>query len=121
MANTNAIFNLEVFGKRNFDALDQVYTSDAFILPPGAPVISGRHAIKEFWSGLIQSVNATSAALTSLEAMPSGNGVVKIGIATLAIHPEGQAASELVVKYVVYWVQEDDTWKWHVDIWNANS
>jgi ketosteroid isomerase-like protein len=47
--------------------------------------------------------------------------VVEIGSATLTIQPEGQAASELVVKYVVYWLEEDGRWKWHVDIWNANS
>jgi ketosteroid isomerase-like protein len=121
LAGTNEIFISEVFGKRNFDALDLVYTADAFILPPGAPLISGRAAIKEFWGSLIESVNATSASLTSVEVMPSGKGVVEIGSATLTIQPEGQAASELVVKYVVYWLEEDGRWKWHVDIWNANS
>jgi ketosteroid isomerase-like protein len=50
--------------------------------------------------------------------MPSGDGVVEIGQATLAIQPEGQAASSLPVKYVVYWRQEEGQWKWHVDIWN---
>jgi ketosteroid isomerase-like protein len=37
------------------------------------------------------------------------------------IEPGGQAASQLEVKYVVYWQQEDSRWKWHVDIWNPNS
>jgi ketosteroid isomerase-like protein len=55
MASTNNLFNTEVFAKRNFDALDNVYTADARILPPGAPMISGRQAIKEFWFNLIIS------------------------------------------------------------------
>jgi hypothetical protein len=67
MANTNELFNSEVFGKRNFDALDAVYTADARILPPGAPMISGREAIKKFWTDLVQSVNAKSAVLSSVE------------------------------------------------------
>jgi ketosteroid isomerase-like protein len=121
MASTNQIFNAEVFGKRNFDALDRVYTADAYILPPGASMISGRPAIKQFWSNLILSVNAKSALLTSIEVMPAGDGIVEIGSATLAIEPEGQSAAELEVKYVVYWRQEDGQWKWHVDIWNQNS
>jgi hypothetical protein len=50
MATTNNLFNTEVFGKRNFQALDSVYTANATILRPGAPMISGRQAIKEFWS-----------------------------------------------------------------------
>jgi ketosteroid isomerase-like protein len=120
MAATNDLFNAEVFGKGNLDALDQVYTADARILPPGAPLISGRAAIKDFWANLIQSVNAKSAVLTSIDVLPAGDGLVEIGSAKLAIEPDGQSA-ELEVKYVVYWRQEDGRWKWHVDIWNTNS
>jgi ketosteroid isomerase-like protein len=121
MASTNDLFNKEVFGKRNFDALEKIYTENARILPPGAPMISGRKAIKEFWAGLIASVNAKSAVLTSVDVMPAGEGAVEIGLATLGIEPEGQAAAEIAVKYVVYWLPEDGLWKWHVDIWNQNS
>ncbi len=121
MAATNGLFNSEVFGKRNFAALDDVYTSDARILPPGAPLISGRAAIKKFWSDLIQSANATSAVLSSVDVMPTGEGLVEIGRATLTIHPDGQPESQLEVKYVVFWRQENGRWKWHVDIWNSNS
>ncbi len=39
MAETNELFNTEVLGRRNFDALDQIYTADARILPPGAPML----------------------------------------------------------------------------------
>jgi ketosteroid isomerase-like protein len=121
MASRNELFNVEVFGKRNFDALADIYTADARILPPGRPMISGLPGIKEFWSNLIQSVNATSALLASIEIIPAGDGVVELGRATLTIKPEGQAPAELEVKYVVYWRQEDEIWKWHIDIWNQNS
>ncbi len=121
MAKTNDLFNTEVFGKRNFDALDQIYTEDARILPPGAAMISGREAIKGFWSNLIQSANARSAALESVDVIPAGDGVVEIGRATLSVAPQGQEPTDLEVKYVVYWRQEDGRWKWHVDIWNQNS
>jgi ketosteroid isomerase-like protein len=121
MADTNERFCAEVFGKRNFDALDDIYTSGARILPPGAPMISGRQKIKEFWSNLVQSANASSAVLESIDVMPAGEGAVEIGRAVLVVQPAGQAASQLEVKYVVYWQQEDARWKWHVDIWNANA
>jgi ketosteroid isomerase-like protein len=121
MADTNERFCAEVFAKRNFDALDDLYTSGARILPPGAPMISGRQRIKEFWSNLVQSANASSAVLESIDVMPAGEGAVEIGRAVLVVQPAGQAASQLEVKYVVYWQQEDGRWKWHVDIWNANA
>jgi ketosteroid isomerase-like protein len=121
MAATNDLFNNEVFGKRNFEALDKIYTVNARILPPGAAMISGRPAIQEFWSSLIQSANAKSAVLSSVDVMPAGDAVVEIGKATLTVQPEGSGEVEMEVKYVVYWREEDGLWKWHVDIWNPNS
>ena len=121
MQSTNDLFNSEVFGKRNFAALDDIYTRNARILPPGAPMISGREAIKKFWSDMVQSANATSAVLASVDVMPVGDGAVEIGKATLTVEPPGQPAAQMEVKYVVYWQQEDGRWKWHVDIWNPNS
>jgi ketosteroid isomerase-like protein len=121
MARTNDLFNTEVFGKRNFDALNEIYTDDARILPPGAPMISGRKEIKEFWSNLLQSMNAKSAVLASVDVVQAGDGAVEIGRATLTIEPPGQAAVDIDVKYVVYWKQEGGQWKWHIDIWNQNS
>ena len=45
MAKTNALFNTEIFGKRNFAAIDQIYTRDARILPPGRPTFpAGRRS-----------------------------------------------------------------------------
>ena len=121
MAITNDLFNAEVFGKRNFDALDRIYTADARILPPGAPMISGRDAIKNFWSGMIQSAHATSAVLVSDDVVLAGNGAVEIGHATLTVEPPGQSAAQMQVKYVVFWREEDSRWKWHIDIWNSNG
>jgi ketosteroid isomerase-like protein len=121
MATTNELFNIQVFGKRNFDALDNIYTANARILPPGTPMISGRQAIKEFWSNLIQSANAKSAVLASVDVLPAGDGAVEIGRATLTVQPEGGAATDMDVKYVVYWREENGLWKWDIDVWNLNS
>jgi ketosteroid isomerase-like protein len=120
MARTNELFSAEVVGNRNFAALDDVYTSDARILPPGASLVTGREAIKKFWSDLVQGANAKSAALASVDVMPAGDGVVEIGRATLTVAPQGEP-TDIEVKYVVYWRQENGRWKWHVDIWNQNA
>lgn len=121
MAETNDLFNSEVFGKRNFDALDQIYTADARILPPGAPLIAGREGIKKFWAEMISGANAKAAVLTSLDVMESGEGAVEIGKAVLGVDPAGQPEAQMEAKYVVFWKQEDGRWKWHVDIWNMNG
>ena len=69
MAATNSLFNDEVFGKRNFAALDDIYTAEARILPPGAPMITVREDIRKFWSDLVTSLNATSCLLISVDTV----------------------------------------------------
>lgn len=49
---------------------------------PDASMISGRKGIKEFWSNLIQSVNAKSAVLESVDVIQAGDDAVEIGRAT---------------------------------------
>jgi ketosteroid isomerase-like protein len=117
MAKVNDLFNVEVIGNRNFSALDQIYTADARILPPGGQMITGRDAIRGFWRDLVQGGNIKSAALTSVDVMQSGEGAVEIGKATIV----AEQGPSMDVKYVVYWRAEDGQWKWHVDIWNANA
>jgi ketosteroid isomerase-like protein len=116
MKATNAIFEQEVIVKRNYAALEQVYTADARILPPGGELVRGREAIIGFWSAAIPALGAIGGSLSTVEATQAGDGVVEIGAAQLKT-----AAGEAALKYVVYWKQEDGRWKWHTDIWNANA
>lgn len=116
MAKVNDLFNVEVIGKRNFGALDQIYTADARILPPGAAMITGREAIRGFWRDLVQGGDIKSAALSTVEVIPADDSIVEIGKATIAA--EG---GSMDVKYVVCWREENGQWKWHVDIWNTNA
>jgi ketosteroid isomerase-like protein len=121
MQATNSLFNSEVFGKGNMDAFDNIYTREARILPPGAPMISGGAAIKSFWADFIKATNAKAATLETVEAMVDGDGVVEIGKAMVTMQAPGADATQLEVKYVVYWREEGGRWKWHVDIWNLNA
>ena len=63
MTATNALFGAEVIAKRNYDAFDQIYTSNSRILPPGAPIVTGRDEIKKFWKGFIESANVVAGSL----------------------------------------------------------
>ena len=117
MRRTNELFDTEVVGKHNIDALDGVYTTQARILPPGAPMIQGREQIKAFWKQAIGAMGLTNVTLTIVDAEPAGDGVIEIGRADLSV-ASGQVVT---VKYVVCWKQEDGAWKWNVDIWNPNQ
>lgn len=117
MQKTNEIFNAEVIQKGNLDALDRIYTVGARVLPPGAPMVEGRDQIKSFWQKAISGLGLKSAKLMTVDAQAAGDDVVEVGQAEL-----GVAGGQIVTdKYVVHWKQEDGTWKWNVDIWNANE
>jgi ketosteroid isomerase-like protein len=117
MRATNDRFNTEVVQNHNLNELDRVYTEDARILPPGADMIQGREAIKAFWQQAIQSMGVKSAKLTTVDAEMLGDGIFEIGRADLMLN-DGQTVG---IKYVVRWKQEQNDWKWHVDIWNPNQ
>jgi ketosteroid isomerase-like protein len=116
MQETNERFCREVVGEGKFDAIDQVYTAGARILPPGAPIMEGREAIKGFWQAGIAALGITAAKLTTLDVEMAGNTAVEIGEAKLQLGDNGVA----LAKYIVHWKQEDGRWLWDKDIWNMN-
>jgi ketosteroid isomerase-like protein len=116
---TNRIFEIEVAGKRDVSALDRVYTADARILPPGAPMISGRENIKTFWRSAIEAMNVRSVKLETVSFEALGDTGIEIGRAILEFAAPGTPPA--TVKYVVMWKLEDGSWKWHVDIWNLDA
>jgi len=117
MRQTNEVFESEVIRNRNIDGLDGVYTANARVLPPGAPMVEGRNQIKSFWQNAISGLGIKSAKLETVDAEAAGDSVIEIGRADLAVG-DGQTVT---VKYVVHWKPQDGTWKWDVDIWNLNQ
>jgi ketosteroid isomerase-like protein len=116
MKATNALFTEEVIAKGNVGALERIYTADARVLPPGAEMVSGLPAIQQFWADAIKEFGLRRAVLEIVDAMCAGDGVVEIGRADVETADGGSSA-----KTVIFWRQEGGRWKWHVDIWNANS
>lgn len=112
----NQLFGTELIINRNFSALDRMYTADATVLPPGAPMITGRENIRSFWQQTLEAMGPTGGGLETLSLEVYGETAVEIGRATIE-----SAGAAVEVKYVVVWKREDDSWKWHIDIWNTNT
>ena len=116
MEGTNARFCREVVAQGNFDAIDEIYTKEARILPPGAPMVKGLDAIKDFWKAAIAAMNITGASLTTVHAEAAGDTIVEIGVAELRM----RETTITSLKYMVHWKQEGGRWLWDKDIWNTN-
>ncbi len=116
MRATNERFCGEVIGRREVAALREVYTADARVLPPGADLVEALAAIQQFWEKAIEALGLKGATLETVTAEMCGDSVVEIGRAVLSLESGGPVNG----KYVVQWKQENGTWKWAIDIWNAH-
>jgi ketosteroid isomerase-like protein len=96
-------------------AAREVYTTNARILPPDAPLIQGRDAIAQFWRDGAEQLGLQSVTLTTLTLDVMSDGACEIGHADLRL----KSGQEARFKYVVLWKQEEGRWCWDVDIWNG--
>ncbi|HYZ33922.1 MAG TPA: DUF4440 domain-containing protein [Crenalkalicoccus sp.] len=117
-AATNRLFEEAVIGRGDWAALERVYTADARILPPGAPMIEGRAAVTEFWRQAVAAMGLTGVGLHTVELRPEGDAAWEIGRAELTLR---DAPAPVEVKYVVIWRREAAGWRWQVDIWNTSA
>jgi len=113
---TNRIFENDVIDKGDYGALEQVYTRNARVLPPGAETVRGRENIQAFWKQAVAGMGITAAKLSTVDLQVLGETLIEEGRAELTVTG---AEMKVSVKYIVVWRQEDDAWKWHVDIWNG--
>jgi uncharacterized protein (TIGR02246 family) len=58
------------FNKGDAGAAAVLYTADAYVLPPGAPMVKGRADIQKFWAGAMQ--HHGDIKLTTLDVKPLG-------------------------------------------------
>lgn len=117
-AATNRIFEVEALGQGDFAALARVYTSEARLLSPGVPAITGLPGIIAFWEGAAAALGVTGAKLQSLELVVTGDRAMEVGQAEIFTAPGTPPA---LGKYVVLWKQEAGVWKWDVDCWNMDA
>jgi len=103
------------FNKGDAAAFAQIYTEQAYLLPPDTPMVNGRAAIKNYWESGFKS------------------GVKNLVLAPGKVDRFGDAAREIANfsfegkdgkvegKYVGIWKAEYGAWKLDTDIWNMDK
>jgi uncharacterized protein (TIGR02246 family) len=93
----------------------ELYAADAEILPPNAPLISGRAGIEKYWAAAIAQV--TDVHLTAVDVKQLGPSALR-ETGTYQMQTKGPTPQVLKGKYVVIWRQVGSQWKMATDIWN---
>ncbi|HZR84246.1 MAG TPA: SgcJ/EcaC family oxidoreductase [Candidatus Binatia bacterium] len=95
-------------------AVAELYTEDAQVIAPGAPVARGRAAIAAAWQKAIDG-GVKDVALDTADVESSGDLACETGVVRLVAKDGGVSQA----RYVVVWKRTGGTWKLHRDIWNA--
>jgi uncharacterized protein (TIGR02246 family) len=105
---------ITAFLRGNASAVADLYTEDAQVIAPGAPIATGRAAIAEFWQTSIASgIKDLTLETTGVES--DGNLAYETGVVRL-VPKEGAPTA---ARYVVVWKRLGDRWLLHRDIWNS--
>lgn len=122
--NTDEVRKVIAEGNRSFGAaaarqdyagMAAFYTEDAKVLPPDAPIVSGRKAIEEFWRSAANALGLTGIILKTVDLEVAGDIAYEIGEADLKL-----GSRQAKAKYLVVWLRSrDGQWRLHRDIWNS--
>ena len=104
------------FLRGDSQAVARLYTEDAEVIAPGAPVARGRTAIAGAWQKAIDS-GVKDVALTTESVESAGDLAAETGKVRLVAR-DGTATE---ARYVVVWKRVGPEWKLHRDIWNAEK
>lgn len=106
------------FNKGDFAAVANMYSEEAYLLPPGADMAKGRSSIQAFWTQAGQAVG--NLKLTTVDVKALGSDAAR-EIGTFSFMTKGQAQQQVKGKYVVVWEKIGGEWKIAADIWNADK
>ena len=99
-------------------AMTALYTPDAVIFPERSDAITGREAIKRYWT-LGQGRRITRHRLTPTQVVVDGKRAYDHGTYEIAGERDGKAWGPFQGKYLVVWRREPDGWRMQLDMWNS--
>jgi ketosteroid isomerase-like protein len=105
----------------DLDATVSYYADDASVLPPNAPIATGKAAIRAVWATMVVPDVSVSWQSGKVEVSLSGDLAYDMGTYQMTMKdPEGKSMTDHG-KFVEVWKkQPDKTWKTVADIFNSD-
>lgn len=107
--------------RKDAAAISELYAADGSIMPPNAPIATGRKAIAETWAGFFKLPSLTlNFRTTELVISRSGDLASDRGTYDLAFDGDKGRVRE-IGKYVVVWKKVGGQWQVLADIFNSDK
>lgn len=114
---------MDAANAKDVERMVSLYTDDASVFPPNAPLVTGTEGIRTLWSQLVESPGfATSLQTTEVEISTAGDQAYLVGTyEDTMTDPEGNPMTDRGKWLVVLKKQPDGAWKVVADIWNSDE
>ena len=105
---------IAAFLRGDAQAVADLYTEDAQLIPPGSEVASGRSAIATFWQ-TVMDTEVEDLTLDTTEVESAGHLACELG----KVRVVGKNGQVIEGRYLVVWKRQNGQWKLYRDIWNS--
>ena len=108
-------------GANDLDGTVSYYTDDASMLPPNAPIATGKPAIRAVWATMLTPDTTVSWQVNKAEVARSGELAYVMGTYRIAAKNPQDKSQEDHGKLVEVWKKQGDgKWKTVADIFNSD-
>ena len=111
---------LQLIRVKDAAGISQLYTEDGAVMPPNAPIGTGRAAIQQTWASMMRTPGfELTFAPEQILVSASGDMALDRGTYRLTVAPSGTPQRE-TGKYVVVWRKVGGVWRAAADIFNSD-
>ena len=104
------------------DQLMNFYSDSAVVMPPNAPAMTGRDAVRQFWTGFLGTYDVDARLITDDIQQSCDDMAAERGHFTLTMTPKnGGLPMTDNGKYVVVWRKVNGQWRAAMDIFNSDK
>ncbi len=105
----------------DLDGTVSYYADDASLLPPNAPIATGKQAIRAVWAAMLTPDTTVSWEVTKADVARSGELAYVMGTYRIAAkNPQGKAQEDHGKLVEVWKKQADGKWRTVSDIFNSD-
>lgn len=106
----------KAYNSGDAEGIAALLTEDAVVMPPNAPIVEGRSAIKAFYRQHFAN-RVVPAKTDERELIVFGDMTYRQGVYALQL-PEGHTEYG---KFVELWKNDNGQWRLHRSIWSSNE